>query len=381
MISNNKASGAVGGGIIIVGILLLLGGIFLDGDSTNFSSKQDYKEKKEENNIDDSYLFYLNDTTLGKQQKVRQSFPNIELGAKTGYSTIFSEQMVELRSNPFTKSQIPLSVTPPSNKEVEKYLLYASPEVVSGDALLEIYVDDKLQSQRKVSGSSFPIAFQIPDSTNTSQVSISLEKPFFLNLFSWNKVRLNDVKIVEEFREIENKQRSFNFQINRDFLDKAFVEFSISCENKKEVSEPIKATINGYIITNQNPECLSNYNHITSKIPLNVLNAKNNTLTLETEGFYKLSYSINKVYYNDQDVHSFTINSFDDITDVVMYGDFNKEVIDLRLNSQTMTLRRDEIKSIIPYLRFGVNEIEFLTKPVEFEEFIIEKNEFYQVED
>jgi hypothetical protein len=60
-----------------------------------------------------------------------------------------------------------------------------------------------------------------------------------------------------------------------------------------------------------------------------------------------------------------------------MYGDFDKEIIDIKLNSQIMSLRRDEIKSIIQYLRFGTNELKILTKPVEIKEFIIEKNEFY----
>ena len=55
---------------------------------------------------------------------------------------------------------------------------------------------------------------------------------------------------------------------------------------------------------------------------------------------------------------------------------YKKKTIDIRLNGQTMELDRDEIKSIIPYLRFGTNELKILTKPVEIKELIIEKNEF-----
>ena len=113
-------------------------------------------------------------------------------------------------------------------------------------------------------------------------------------------------------------------------------------------------------------------------VPLSILkNQGANSIIMETEGYYKVAYSLNKIYFNDKDVYKFTINSFNDIVDVIIYGDFDKNVIDLRLNSQTFSLARDEIKSIIPYLRFGTNELRILTKPVEIEELIVEKNEFY----
>ncbi len=377
---NKKASGAVGGGIIIVAVLLLLGGIFLDDSPSTYTSKSDYNNKNGESYPQENYLFYLNNTDLGKQQRVTQSFPNIELGSKIEYTTLLVEPYVELRSNMFTQSEVIFTLTPPKNKEVKEYLIYASPEVLSGSALLEIYVNETLLSRQKVSSSSFPIPIRDFRENKPTELKIVLEQPFFLNIFSWNKVELQDFKLVEVAKATQNQQRYFSFHVNRDFLDKAFVELTISCEEKQEVSPAIQVEVNGYIVSNENPQCLSNYNTISAPVPLNILNSNNNSLSLTTTGYYKLAYSIDTVYFNDQDTYKFSINSFNDIIDVVMYGDFDKEVIDLRINTQVMTLRRDEIKSIIPYLRFGTNTLEFLTKPIEFEEFIIEKNEFYGFE-
>lgn len=378
--NTKKASGAVGGGIIVVAILLLIGGILLDDTPSNYTTKSDYTNKNNEKYPHENYLFYLNNTDLGKQQRVTQSFPNIELGSKTQYTTLLVEPYVELRSNMFTQSEVVFTLTPPVNKEVEEYLIYASPDVISGDALLEVYANTTLLSRQKVSSSAFPLPIRNFKENQPTELKLVLEQPFFLNIFSWNKVVLEDFKLVEVAKTTQNQQRDFSFHVNRDFLDKAYVQLTISCEEKLEVSPAIKVEVNGYIISNENPSCLSNYNRISAPIPLNILRENNNSLSLETNGFYKLAYSINTIYFNDQDTYKFSINSFNDIIDVVMYGEFDQEVIDIRLNSQIMTLRRDEIKSIIPYLRFGTNTLEFLTKPVEFEEFIIEKNEFYQFE-
>jgi len=46
-------------------------------------------------------------------------------------------------------------------------------------------------------------------------------------------------------------------------------------------------------------------------------------------------------------------------------------------NKKNITLRRDEVLSIFPYLKLGVNQVRFLTKPLEIEEFVIEKAEYY----
>lgn len=373
---NKNASAQIGGGIIIVGILLLLGGIFFD-DYT-ISSDSSSNRNPSSTTSQDYKLFHINDTNIGSQQKTTQSYPNIELGSKTQYTTLLVEPFVELRSNPFTVSETTFTINPQTNKNIEQYLIYGDPEIVSGDAILEIYSNNSLVTQKTIRENSFPLSVRELSKTpnKSTEITMKLKKPSFFSLFSWNKLQMEDFRIVEQSRNTQNSQREFNFQIDKTFLNRTTIQLSISCDEIKETSDPIKVTVNEYIVTNENPQCDSNYNTIDAKIPQNILKEDKNSLELETNGYYKLGYSINNIYFNDQQTYKFTINSFDDIVDVVMYGDFNKDVIDIRLNNQIMTLERDEIKSIVQYLRFGTNELEILTKPVEIEEFTIEKNEF-----
>ena len=148
----------------------------------------------------------------------------------------------------------------------------------------------------------------------------------------------------------------------------------MSCEENSGSSPAIKVKVNDYIIGNQNPDCISRYNRMTFNISNNILKEENeiNSLVLETEGYYTLGYSLVKTYFNDQDTYKFNIEDFSEIYDVIMYGDFDKSTIELEINKRRLSLERNEIQSIIPYLRNGVNTVEFRDMPLEIEEFVIE---------
>lgn len=57
-----------------------------------------------------------------------------------------------------------------------------------------------------------------------------------------------------------------------------------------------------------------------------------------------------------------------------MSGDFDKSVVDIKINNQQIVLVRNEIKSILNYLRIGTNEIKILNDKVEFKELVIEND-------
>ncbi|NQZ85455.1 MAG: hypothetical protein HRU03_07085 [Nanoarchaeales archaeon] len=59
-----------------------------------------------------------------------------------------------------------------------------------------------------------------------------------------------------------------------------------------------------------------------------------------------------------------------------MYGDFDRTVIDVKINNHQITLVRNEIESILDLLRIGTNEIKILTDKVEIEELIIENDRY-----
>ena len=384
IIKNNKAVAEVGIGIIIMALLLLVGGIFFDSD---YSSKNTYIKQKSENynNVDSypyaSYLFYLNNTEIGRQQKITESFPNIELGSKEVSNIIHLGSSFRLISNPFTSNSyfVDLSFSNPENTNF--ILVYFNPKRLWGDNHINFYVDNKLVTTTLARDFDMPIKIPIniqnPENFSKLRLEMEIEKPKWYNIFNWNKMDFQEFKVAELSQNKNNNERNFNFEVgNTKYLERVYLALSIECDEIKEISDAIEVNINGYIVSNENPRCTSRFNTIEANIPLNILEEKN-SINLKTNGFYKVGYSVNKIYFNDQQTYKFTINSFNDLVDVIIYGDFDKEVIDIRLNGQTMSIPRDEIKSIIHYLRFGVNELKILTKPVEIKELIIEKNQFY----
>lgn len=375
-----KAQIQIGVGMIVLAIVLLLGGmIFSPHDNT--SQKDRYTDNR--NKVDtgyphEDYLFYLNQTDLGRQKKVTQSFPNINLGSATEFNTIFVGNNFRLNANPFTSNTYSFDVDLPNTNHTQSLLLYFSPSRVSGNQEVIITVDNREISRNLLRSHDVPI--RIPRNYLTSNskatVTFQLVKPSFIDLFNWNALDISELRVVEERRDSTNNQREFDFHIDQRFLNGAGIDLTVSCDEVGQIGNAIKVTINGYIIMNSNPDCSIRNNRLSANIPLNILRQGANRLVLETSGNYRVAYGITNTYYNDQFVYKFNVNSFNDLIDVVMYGDFDREVIDVRINSQLMSLRRDQIRSIIPYLRFGTNEIEFVTKPVEIREFVIERNQF-----
>lgn len=389
-----KAQAQVGGAIIIMAILLLVGGIFFD-DGDSKSSKSIYLEKKQDPKnpnyipgegylvdgyLEENYLFYLNQTDIGRQRKVTQSFPNIELGSKEEFNTVYLGNSFRLNANPFTSNAYSFDVQLSEPENVRELLLYFEPTRTGGDQELIVRANGVIISQNLARSSDIPLKIQLnPDTRgNLSKVRLTFQlvKPAWFSLFNWNKMDVENLRVVELIQNKKNNFREFNFNIDKKFLEDVIIDLSVSCEQVEEFSEAIKVTVNGFIVANSNPTCTSRFNRISSNVSLNILNSGKNTIEFETDGFYKVGYSVSEIYFNDQETYKFNINSFNDIIDVVMYGEFDKEVIDVRINTQTLSLRRDEIKSIVSFLRFGTNEIRFLNKPLEIEEFVIEKNEF-----
>lgn len=390
-----KAQGQIGAAILAMAALLLLGGIFIDSDFEENSVDRYQQERENQRQqagneyvidgfLEEDYLFYLNETDIGRQRKVTESFPNIELGAKEEFNTVYLGNNFRLRANPFTSDFERIEVQLSNANDVDELYLYLNPDRNSGDQDLMVFVNGQRVSKNQASGQDLPIKVYLDKesmniSLNNSRVEVvfALEKPEPLDLFNWNSMDVTDLRVVEVVREKENSERAFDFNINKQFLDSVFLDLTIACDEvTDEFGSPIKATINGYIVANNNPNCLSRFNRITSNVSLNILNNGINRLELETDGYYRVAYGITQEQFNDQDIYKFNVNSFNDIIDVVMYGDFDKEVIDIKINNQLFQLERDKVVSIVSHLRFGTNEIEFITKPVEIREFIIEKNEF-----
>lgn len=372
-----KATNQIGIGIIAMAILLLLGGIFLD-DGTVY--KDDYLDNKDKNNLypEENYLFYLNSTDIGRQNKVTVSFPNVVIGAKEENNIIYVGNDFKLRANPFSKTYYSFNAQFSEPSNVNKFYLYFDVNRITGKQDIVVKIDDQIYYKNKATASEIPLTINYKPKINRSDVKVTIEidKPAWYSLFNWNSFEFSELKVVENIQDKSNTEKDFSFQVDKQFLERVEINLVVDCQNTLDNIKPIQVDVNGYSIEDFTPNCASRYNTITREIPINILDEKQNNLQIKTKGYYKLAYSLNKIYFNDKETYKFTIANFNDVIDVVMYGDFDKDVVDLKLNGKIMSLKRNEIKSIIQYLRYGTNEVEFLTKPISIEEFVIEKSEF-----
>lgn len=380
--NKKKASAEIGIAIIAMAVLLILGGIFVDGDNTNtknnyFSDKYNNNNNNNNNYPEETYLFYLNKTELGRQSKTTETFPNIELGSKVEHNIIYLGNNFKLKANPLTNNEYSFTVNLENPENINSFLLYFNPERTLGEQDLIIKVENKTYYKGTAKNNEIPILInkQLDNQTSNIKITFELEKPKWYQIFNWNTLEISNLKVVEKKQKKDNNIKEFSFQIEKDFLERVELNMVFDCK-KTTSNEAIKVSLNDYTLADFNPDCTSYTKIIEKEIPINILSNTKNDIKFETTGFYSLAYSLNKIYYNDQQTYKFTISNFNDIIDVVMYGDFDKEIIDIKINQKTISLKRDEIKSIIAYLKYGTNEIEFLNKPLEIKEFVIEKSEF-----
>jgi len=373
-----KSQNQVGIGIIVLALLLLAGGIFLEPNNNNYNNQQQNSNNNNNSQFqNENYLFYLNSIEIGRQNKITQTYSNIELGSKKTYDIIYIGNNFILNANPLTSNSYEFTVNLEEAENINNLLIYFNPIRSSGKQKLKIYIDNKLISDNFARKNDIPIKAYIKPKNSSINIKFELEKPSFYDIFNWNKFEVYQLKIVEEKQNKQNNIRKFKLDINKENLEKAYINLAIKCDTIQDISPAIKIEVNNQTIENKNPNCKSRYNIIKTQIPTEILNNGNNQITLQTNGLYKVAMSINKIYFNDQDIYKFNINSFNDLLDVVIYGDFDKEVLDLRINQQTIEITRNQIKSILPYLRYGINEIKILNKPVEIKKLVIEKNQIY----
>lgn len=381
---NKIAGNQIGIGIIIVALLLFVSGII-------FNPNVNITDKTNSNNINNNnsdydkygypepnYLFYLNQTNIGRETKVTQNFANIDLGSKIQYNVIYNGNNFFLNANAFTSNTYTFQVPLNKPENINNLLLYFDQKRDRGNQQLIIKVDGKIISKNLGRDQDIPIKINNIQNRTSINISLQLEKPSWYSIFNWNKYEVSNLKVVEERQNKANNVRDFDFLIDKDNLKHLYVDLSVLCPKDKKIGNAIEILVNGQIISNENIDCVAKYKKLTSNIPITALkNNQINRIEFRTTGFYKMAYSLNKIYYTDQSVYKFKIDSFNNILDVLIHGDFDKDVIDLRINDkQTISLQRKDLVSIIQYLNYGINKIEILTKPVDIKELIIEKNQY-----
>jgi hypothetical protein len=376
---NKKANKELGIGIIAFALLLLLVGIFqenpitlepIDNSNNGAYNNDEFPEK--------NYLFYLEDFELGTQKKSTQSFPNIKLGSQKEYITTFIEPRIILIENMFRSVEYKLSYSIENTKDTKELLLYSNIEQLSGSNEIEVYNNGKLITSIPAKSKYLPIRIRELNKNGTNEIVLKIKKVPFYNIFSWNKIEFRDFRIVELRKNEDENTKTFTFEVDKENLQNVSIQLVVNCEENSKTSQGIEIKVNDYILTNQNPTCTSRYNRIGVLVPKNILTFdKPNTLTLSTQGYYTLAYSITSTSFNEQESYKFVINDFSEIFDVVVYGDYDKNYLSIKINNKRLEIPRNDYVSIFPYVRYGVNEIEFLQKPLSIKEFVIEKIDYY----
>ena len=175
---NKKGVNEVAIGIIAMALLLVVGSIFFSSDDSDNSLIKKRGDGSYGSN--DSYLFYLNDTDIGRQKRVTESFPNIELGSKEITNVIYLGSSFRLNANFFSANNYSIDLTFLNPQDVKYILLYFNPDRIWGDNHLIIKVDGKYFIKTLSRNSDIPIKIPVriqnPENFTKTTLSFEIEK-------------------------------------------------------------------------------------------------------------------------------------------------------------------------------------------------------------
>ncbi len=369
-------------GVILFIFLLLFVSFYDTGDNysttqskSSFFQSKDYSQQDE---IDETKIFKLEKTYVGQEKTISESSQFLELGSIEKFNVLFEEGSFNLKSSVFSSNSYYVELYPDYIGDIDSILIYFEPQYITGkEQLLEVNINDLrfVQSTLNARNSPIKIKFdQILKNLDILKITVAIKG---VDYFSATNVKMDNFRILEKRINEKTKTKSFNFQTNLESLDEMDLELSIRCKTKTDYGY-IDVLINNKSLTTVMPNCNLGEEIITIPVPTDILDGDKNKLTFQTNSFFQITYNLKSKYSASSNIYRFTINNFNDFLDIVMYGNFDKDIIDLRINAKTISLKRDEVISIFQYLKIGVNQINIITKPVEIEEFVIEKVDYYE---
>jgi len=370
----------VGIGIIILAFLFLLSGIFVDNSGTNNSNlKSNY------NNTNNSMiLFHLTNTIIGKQNKISEGFPNIEVGSPYETNVVYQTSSFALTANFLMHNIYQILLPLRKNYEIDHYLVYAKLNKSNGDDNVIVKINGLEGYKGNFKSTDIPIILTPVNSTTITQnnktkivnkITFEINKPKFYQIWKWDDYTIKNLKIAEVAKKTNQKEKTFQFYVNKKNLERVTLGLTVDCADS-ETNNGLSIYVNNYSLYTISFNCQGRYSSKTLEIPLNILK-NNNILTFKTNGYYKISYLINKIYYNNVSTYYFNINNFNSIVDVIMYGNFDQETLDLKINNKLVTLHRGETISILKYINYGVNRIYILDLPINIKNLYIQGINYY----
>ena len=416
ILNSSKKANLVGFAIIGLAFLLLLGS--LSFDTSTYSSNDRYYDRddcryydREDERYyydcdyfghdDDRYydrnrdrivnfdltneiIFEINDTTLGEEVIETTEFPNIKIGSAKEYEELYYRKDVTIRTSAFSNSQISVRLDDEltNSSDFLGVLIMAYPTSGIFEEPLGIVINNNLvHVEREVS--DLPVFLSRNEFNKTgNSLLLTTEEVEWFGIGGGNSIDFNEVVILAVKQDKAFSSRSIDFLIDKkeEHLEDVRIKLSVICPAGEDGSTPIEAYVNGFKVLSQNPKCVTSNNLgtiLSAQVPLSVLKDSDkdekNVLFLETSGQYETSLQIEEVSFNDKYTYTFNLNNNDDLYDVIFFGDFDKETLDIQLNSHRFEVPRRETVSIRNKLRSGKNVLTIRERPVEIREFIIEQ--------
>lgn len=388
---NNKAN-VVGFAIIGLAILLLLGSAVtqpsspISGGNENTGGGSGSGSGSELFDVSSSVLFELNSTILGRERIRTIDFPNMRIGSAIEYDELYFVRDIRLISSPFNsnsfQSTIPRSVV--EDEDFLGILLVMYPRDGRFDNEVGILVNNELFGVER-STSRLPLVINRREFQEgfDNRISITLPEVNWFEFFNSYEEVFNEIRVIAMYQDSRFSQRSLQFilQTNEENLNFLRLQFSVVCPQGEDGSTPIEAYVNNFKVMSQNPNCATRDPRgtvLSAHVPADILrfpgeSTNYNTILIDTFGTYQTSLQVEEVSLNNDFEYSFFVSRSRNVEDVVIFGDFDREFLDLQINSYRFQLPRRETVSIRTRLRSGRNELIIHDAPVEIRQMLIEQ--------
>ncbi|MFT4244454.1 MAG: hypothetical protein ACMXYB_03295 [Candidatus Woesearchaeota archaeon] len=384
-VKNSKKANMIGIGIIGLAFLLLLGSVITEPSSPisgGGSSSGGSGNIISSSNFNNEVIFYINSTILGKEVIRTTDFPNMRVGASVEYEEISIDRNVKIKSSPLNYEhytfKIPRDVIQKIGFQGVLIMPYPRDGILTSD--FRVHINEKLFSIED-SISRLPIRILANEFSLTGNNTIRISTPQvnwnqFLTSYSQIFSEISIIAIYED-EKFSTRELDFVTTVDEDSLNFLKLKFSVVCPQGEDGSTPLEAYVNGFKVMSQNPTCATRDIRgtiLSAEVPKSILNFDSkNTIEIETLGNYQTSLQIEEVSFNTQNEFSFYINRGMDLEDVFIFGDFDREFLDIQINSHRFSIPRRETTSIRTRLRSGRNELILHDVPIEVRSLTIEQ--------
>lgn len=333
-------------------------------------------------NFNNEVIFHINSTILGREVIRTTDFPNMRVGASVEYEEISLSRNVNIESGPFNENdftfRLPRDVVQRDGFQGLLIMPYPRDGILTSN--FGVYVNGRLFSvEDSISRLPIKILANEFSSFNNNTIRISTPPVNWNQFLTTHSQIFNEISIIAIYQDERFLTRQLDFvtSVEEDSLNFLRLKFSVVCPQGEDGSTPLEAYVNGFKVMSQNPTCITRQavgTILSAEVPKSIINFDSrNSIEIETFGNYQTSLQIEEVSFNTQNEFSFYINRGRDLEDVFIFGDFDREFLDIQINSHRFSIPRRETTSIRTRLRSGRNELILHDVPLEVRSLTIEQ--------